>query len=240
MKITCAWQLYGLSSRNGHQYPSITTTQDQSFEDNLCWTVLCVEPYRNCHLYPGSIICRLPALDSSVLSTIGTVTCIQDQSFVDYLCWTVLCVEPYRNCHLFPRSFEGLSWPWSYGSWIYNYLCNQCLSPLNRARCTTLCDKVCQWLATGQWFSPGPPVSSTNKTEILLIVALKIIKQTNKPRSIVWRLPVISADYLTCPLCPIVLLGKKTQTTLLTMIVLGKAEQSFQLIWNSWEKKYFK
>ena len=22
------------------------------------------------------------------------------------------------------------SWPWSYGSWIYNYLCNQCLSPL--------------------------------------------------------------------------------------------------------------
>jgi hypothetical protein len=26
-----------------------------------------------------------------------------------------------------------------------------------RARCTTLCDKVCQWLAIGQWFSPGPP-----------------------------------------------------------------------------------
>jgi len=24
----------------------------------------------------------------------------------------------------------GLSWPWSYGSWIYNYLCTQCLSPL--------------------------------------------------------------------------------------------------------------
>jgi hypothetical protein len=47
-------------------------------------------------------------------------------------------------------------------SWIFNYLCNQCLSPLMlwvrisiRARCTTLCDKVCQWLATGLWFSPG-------------------------------------------------------------------------------------
>jgi len=25
---------------------------------------------------------------------------------------------------------EGPSWPWSYGSWIYNYLCNKCLSPL--------------------------------------------------------------------------------------------------------------
>ena len=24
---------------------------------------------------------------------------------------------------------------------------------------------VCQWLATGQWFSPGTPVSSTNKTD---------------------------------------------------------------------------
>ena len=54
---------------------------------------------------------------------------------------------------------------------------------------TTLCDKVCRWLATGRsrrWFSPGPPVSSTNKTdrhditEILLKVALNIIKQTNK------------------------------------------------------------
>ena len=43
-----------------------------------------------------------------------------------------------------------------------------------------------QWLATGRWFSPGPLVSSTNKTdrhdltEILLKVALNTIKQTNK------------------------------------------------------------
>ena len=29
----------------------------------------------------------------------------------------------------------------------------------------TLCDKVCQWLATGQWFSPGTPLSFTNKTD---------------------------------------------------------------------------
>jgi len=78
-----------------------------------------------------------------------------------------------------------------YGSWIYNYICNQCLSPLMlwvripiRVRRTTLCDKVCQWLATSRWFSPGPPVSSTNKTdrhditEILLKVALNTIKQT--------------------------------------------------------------
>ena len=48
---------------------------------------------------------------------------------------------------------------------------------------TTLCDKVCQWLATGQWFCPGTPVSSTNKTdhlditEILLKVVLNTINQ---------------------------------------------------------------
>ena len=46
---------------------------------------------------------------------------------------------------------------------------------------TTLCDQVCQWLATGRWFSPGTSVSSTNITdrqditEILLKVALNTI-----------------------------------------------------------------
>ena len=54
------------------------------------------------------------------------------------------------------------------------------------ARCT-LCDKVCQWLATGRWFSPGAPVSSINKTdchdditEILLKVPLNTLNQTPK------------------------------------------------------------
>jgi hypothetical protein len=25
---------------------------------------------------------------------------------------------------------QGPSWSWLYGSWIYNYLCNQCLTPI--------------------------------------------------------------------------------------------------------------
>jgi hypothetical protein len=47
--------------------------------------------------------------------------------------------------------------------------------------CPTLCEKVVQRLATGQWFSPGAPISSTNRTdrhdiaEILLKVALSTI-----------------------------------------------------------------
>ena len=71
-----------------------------------------------------------------------------------------------------------------------NYLCNQYLSPLilwdrtplrRGVLDTTSCHKVCQWLATGRWFSPGTPVSSTNKTdrhditEILLKVAFNTI-----------------------------------------------------------------
>jgi hypothetical protein len=94
------------------------------------------------------------------------------------------------RCLFYIYYFKGPSWSRSYGSWIYNYLCNQCLSPLKlwgRTRSwrgvldTTLCDKVCQWFATCQWFSPATPVSSTNKTdrhditEILLKVALNTI-----------------------------------------------------------------
>ena len=49
---------------------------------------------------------------------------------------------------------------------------------------STLWDKVCQLLAAVRWFSPGTPVSSTNKTdhhditEILLKVALNDIAIT--------------------------------------------------------------
>jgi len=82
---------------------------------------------------------------------------------------------------------------WSYGSWIYNYLCNQCLSPLML------------WFESRSWwgvqhyvikfvsdlrqvdgFLRALQVSSTNKTdchditEILLKVTLNTIKQTNK------------------------------------------------------------
>ena len=66
-------------------------------------------------------------------------------------------------------------------------LCHQCLSPLMlwvriplMARCTW-CDKVCQWLAAGQWFSPSTLISPTytidhhDIAEILLKVTLNTI-----------------------------------------------------------------
>ena len=73
---------------------------------------------------------------------------------------------------------------------IYNYLWKQGLSPLTLwvrillrwgVLDTTLCHEYCHWLAADRWFSSGPPVSSTIKTdrhditEILFIVALNTI-----------------------------------------------------------------
>ena len=53
----------------------------------------------------------------------------------------------------------------TYAISAYHHWCFEFESQSGRGACTTLCDKVCQWLATGRWFFPGPPVSSTNKTD---------------------------------------------------------------------------
>jgi len=51
-------------------------------------------------------------------------------NYVKVACFIVFVVVGYiidSVNHLFNA---GLPWSWSYGSWFYNYLCNQCLSPL--------------------------------------------------------------------------------------------------------------
>ena len=81
----------------------------------------------------------------------------------------------------------------AHGSWIYNYLCNQCLSPLMlwvwiKAMCTTLCDTVCQLLATLGGFLQvlRSPLPITVNVRILLRYCWKwrrtpSNKQTNNP-----------------------------------------------------------
>ena len=72
------------------------------------------------------------------------------------------------------RIVQGPSWSCSYGTWIDNYLCNQCLSPLTLwiriplrrgVLYIAICDKVCQWLAAGRVFFPDTLISFTNKTD---------------------------------------------------------------------------
>ena len=104
---------------------------------------------------------------------------------------------------------QGSSWPSSYGSWIYSYKCNQCLSPqkllvrtpfVARRTDTTLCDQLCQWLVSNRWLSPGTLVSSTNKldrhdiTELLLKVALNTINHSCIHRGYAY-------DYIWTNLC---------------------------------------
>ena len=88
-------------------------------------------------------------------------------------------------------------------SCIYNYLCNQYLSTLTfwvwitirqGILDTTLCDKLCQWLVEGWWFSQGIPVSSTNKTdrhditEIFWKVAFNTITLNHRLKYCTWYL----------------------------------------------------
>jgi hypothetical protein len=79
------------------------------------------------------------------------------------------------------------SWSWSYVSWIYNDLCDQCISPLTLwvwfplrrgVLDTTVCDKVYQWFVQvggfRRVFRFSPPIKLTG-TEILLKVVLNTI-----------------------------------------------------------------
>jgi hypothetical protein len=67
----------------------------------------------------------------------------------------------FRKNHTPPFKLNGLihvykvgpSWSWSCGSWIYNYLCNQCLSPL-KLRVLILLMARCSSSTTSRWFSP--------------------------------------------------------------------------------------
>ena len=81
-----------------------------------------------------------------------------------YNFYIVCLCHDFFLCSCFSVEWRDPSWSWSYDRCILGYLCNQCLSPLScefeSHPCwdvlnTTLCDKVCQWLATGQWFSLG-------------------------------------------------------------------------------------
>ena len=98
---------------------------------------------------------------------IVVVYCVGFIFFRKFLRSCAFCVTNYFLLRRVP------SWSWSHceiETWSWRGVLD-----------TTLCNKVCQWLATGRRFSPGTPVSSINKcyrhdiTETLLKVALNTI-----------------------------------------------------------------
>ena len=63
--------------------------------------------------------------------------------------------------------------------YIYKWSHHTMLIPIRRCvPHTTLCNKVCHWLTTDQWFSPTKKADRHDITEILLKVALTTITQT--------------------------------------------------------------
>ena len=95
-------------------------------------------------------------------------------AILDHYCVCVMFF--YLQKHLFVMSlisqsmsasfiYLGPSWAWSYGSWIYNYLWNQCISLLTLwvqillRLCVldiTVCDKVCLTCDRSVVFSGHP------------------------------------------------------------------------------------
>jgi hypothetical protein len=108
-------------------------------------------------------------LNIQILSLYYVEECINKKYLLDKI-----MIKFFIFIHNFLIILSGSWWSWSYGSWFYNYLCNQCLSPLTLwvliplswgVLDTTLCDKVCQTLVAGRWFSPGTPRYNWNIVE---------------------------------------------------------------------------
>ena len=56
---------------------------------------------------------------------------------------------------------------------------------------TTLCDKVCRWLAAGSWFSSGTLVSSSNKSDLhdITEIVLKVAFNTHNLNPCLFDIP---------------------------------------------------
>jgi hypothetical protein len=98
-----------------------------------------------CYIFKRKLIICLNLINISIYycGTNGLVGKVGDLWTEANKYWRVLCLST-----------------WSYGSWIYNYLCTHCISTLKlwvRIQLrrgilhATLYDKVYQWIAAGRW-----------------------------------------------------------------------------------------
>jgi hypothetical protein len=98
-----------------------------------------------------------------------------------YAMWYIFSMEPLHDIYTIcsgsrgrDRMLVGFTNTYAFSAY-HHYSCEFESRSWRSVFDTTLCDKVCQWLAWGRWFSSGTPVSSNNTTdrhEILLKVAL--------------------------------------------------------------------
>jgi hypothetical protein len=149
----------------------------------------------------------------------GIISCNDEGYFVKFF-FTEVIKFYWLMLLLYPGELYRLLWASSleFCSKTYDFL----LYNTKENRCTTLCDKVCQWLVTGRW---GSPVSSINKTdchditEILLKVAINNIKQTYYTAIILiqWELSLMTGDHTFS----FVLYNRKSYVLLQNSKILG-------------------
>jgi hypothetical protein len=101
--------------------------------------------------------CLVVQLKSSLRNVYGrhhdlTLRMLVSQMMFIWWCLTPLGLPLRQIDNICGHLWQDSSWPWSHGSWIYNYLCNQCLPPLMfcvrisiMAKCTTLCVATMTW-----------------------------------------------------------------------------------------------
>jgi hypothetical protein len=104
--------------------------------------------------------------------------------FFDFVCLFVVCCQLFAAGRHFLRFSTQIIMTAmitiniKYGA--CHHWCCEFDSRTNRARCTTLCDTYCLWLAVGRWFSLGIPVPPTNKTD-RNVIAEKLLKVALHP-----------------------------------------------------------
>jgi hypothetical protein len=74
-------------------------------------------------------ICAVLTFDPQLKKILAYFIKDRYQKYYKYFNFFMLIVFSYTGCDLC-LSLSGPSWSWSYGSWVYNYLCNRFLSPL--------------------------------------------------------------------------------------------------------------
>jgi hypothetical protein len=133
-----------------------------------------------------------------------------------YLCiYVCLLPKSYitRGCH--DRNRMVVEFTTTYAISAYHWYCE---FESWSGRGVQHCDKVCQGLATGRWFSPGPMISSTNKTdrhditEILLKVSVSGVKH-HKTKPNLYSYSGFYTKYITIQIIQFIYLKIKFKNT---------------------------
>ena len=108
------------------------------------------------------------AMPNIVINILLPMTC-RNRRGRDRLVFGFTTTHAISSYHLYSCEFEPYSWRGVFGP--------------------TSCDEVCQWLTTGQCFSLGTPISSTNKTDChdIAEILLKVVLNTINLNLIQWH-----------------------------------------------------